>query len=146
MLPLRYQIPGHFLVGLLIGCLLSLAFPATPSEIERKAQPFTTQEGMLLVRIRVHRNAPPEILAVQPLAEGRATATTEGDYALSLLDARGRILLTRAFTVTFVLPGEPPRATDTVETLLIVPVTPEVTMLRLSAPQGAAEYQLAPTE
>lgn len=144
MLPLRYQILGHLLVGLLVGYLLNLALAPVETEIERKSRPFTTQSGMLAVSLVLHRDAPPEIVAVQPLAEGRVSVAQPGDYTLSLQDKRGRTLYALPFRATFLLPGEPPRPTDEIHLILVVPAGEDVARLAVAGPQGSAEYELAP--
>lgn len=144
MLPLRYQVLGHLLVGLLVGYLLNLALTPVESEIERKSRPFTTQSGMLAVSLLLHRDAPPEIVAVQPLAEGRVSVTQPGDYALSLQDKRGRTLYMLPFRATFLLPGEPPQVTDEIRLIFVIPTVQDAARIVVTGPQGSAEYELTP--
>src|SRR5262245_7969319 len=104
MLPLRYQILGHLLVGVLSGWLLALAL-APPPGISDKAVPFTTQSGMLAVTVELRPNSPPVIVSVDPLPAGRVSVTQTGDYTLSLLDAEGETLYVLPFRVSYVVPG-----------------------------------------
>lgn len=145
MLPLRYQILGHFLVGLLVGYLLNLALTPVESEIEKKSEPFTTQSEMLAVSFVLHRDAPPEITDVQLLAEARVSVTQPGDYALSLKGEHGQTLYTLPFRATFIKPGEPPRIADEIHLILVVPGGRDIARVVLTAPQGAAEYALTPS-
>lgn len=142
MLPLRAQIFGSFLAALLCGALLSLAFSPAQSELERKSQPFTTQAGMLAVSLRLHRQAAPEILVLQPLESGRISTLLPGDYALELLDGQGRSLYSLPFQAVFLRSGEPPELLDELRLVLVIPLTSQARSVRLSGPQGQAEMAL----
>lgn len=142
MLPLRYQLLGHLLIGLLVGALLNFALGPSVPEVERKSQPFTTQADMLAVTVLLHRNSAPEIIQVQPLPEGRVSVTPPGDYILALQDAQGGILYALDFRATFLTPGDPPRPTNDVRRTLVVPFSQEVNAVVISGPEGSAVQEL----
>src|SRR3990172_4858401 len=143
MMPLRYQILGHLLVGLLVGYLLNLAMTPPVPEIERKSEPFVTQRDMLAVTVTLHRSAAPEITDVQLLEQGRVSIMQPGDYALVLLDADGEALYTNSFRATFLRPGEPPRLADEIRRIFVVPYAQEVVRIVVAGPQGSDEYELS---
>lgn len=143
MLPLRFQIVGHLIVGFLVGALLSLALRPNQLEVERKAVPFTTRSGMLMVTLTLHRNGLPEIISVQPLDHGRLTVVQPGDYTLSLEDKDGQSLYALPFRAIFLLPGEPPRPVDTIRLIFVVPAGSEVSHILVTGPQGSASYELS---
>lgn len=142
MLPFRYQLLGHLVIGLLAGALLNSALDPSMPEIERKSRPFTTQSDMLAVTILLHRNAVPEVIQVQPLSEGRVTVTPPGEYSLALQDAQGQTLYSLSFRVTFVMPGDPPIATDDVRRIFVAPFSQDVSAVIISGPEGSAVQKL----
>lgn len=145
MIPFRYQLLGHIVVALLLAGLLKLALAPSappPTTIERKATPFTTQSGMLAVTVAVHRDAPPQILEVQPLAQGRLSTATGGPYQLALEDSEGQPLFTLSFQVSFVVPGLH-EETDEVRQIFVLPGGPEAARLSLRGPNGEAAYELS---
>jgi hypothetical protein len=144
MLSWRVQLGIGLLVGLLAGGLIRLASWQTPASLERKAEPFVTQRGMLAVSVRVSKDGPPEILGVQALPAGRASIPggAAAEYSLELLDGEGRSLHRFAFRAVFLLPGNPPRPVDELRQVWVVPGGPQVRRLQLSGPGGQAEWDL----
>jgi hypothetical protein len=143
MLPLRYQLVGHLLVGLLVGYLLRLALTPAGSEIERKSEPFTTQSGMLAVTLVLHRDAPPEIVEVRPLAQGRISVAQPGEYTLALQDVQGQTLYALPFRAVFLQPGDPPRPANDVRRIFVVPAGRDAARIVITGPQGSATRELS---
>lgn len=142
MLPWRYQILGHLLAGLLIGSLLALGLQAAPAATAERARPFVTHADMLAVTVLLRRDAPPEVLAVTPLAAGRISAAAPGDYQLTVEDAHQNALYTQSFRAVFLRPGEPPVPVDEVRVILVVPGGRAAARVAVSGPHGSAHCDL----
>ncbi|MDT8288023.1 MAG: hypothetical protein RQ748_13015 [Elusimicrobiales bacterium] len=141
MIPFRYQLLGHLAVALLLTLLLNAALTQGPTEVEAKATPFTTQPEMLAVTVVAYPEAPPKIVAVEALAQGRVSVTQPGPYSLTLEDEAGQPLHTISFRVSFVLPGLP-EALDESRQVFVMPDGEEADRLVLVGPQGEDAWVL----
>ncbi len=147
MLSLRSQLSGHLLVTAFVTLLLKLALGMPISEVERKATPFTTQQGMLAVTLVLHQEAPPEVISVQPLEAGRLSVAQPGPYSLRLEDAEARVLYTLSFDSSFVMPGIHRASLDQMRLVFVVPASTEIVRIVAEGPQGSTEYDLpTPTQ
>jgi hypothetical protein len=142
MIPFRYQIFGNLIVALAISFLLRYAFQSGEGEIERKAEPFTTQPGMLMVRLRLHKSAPPEILELQILEQGRVSVVFPGEYTITLKNRANQTIHSISFQAIFVIPGDPPVPTDEIERIFVLPLSEQVEWVEVSGPAGIAEAQI----
>lgn len=104
------------------------------------ARPFTTLPGAWMARIKLHRNAPPEIEKVITLAEGRLSVVQPGESRVQILDANGGLLYEQTFHPQFVI-GDPPRDVDEIVFIFVLPVIQEARTLIVITPQGEARYE-----
>lgn len=143
MIPLRLQLLGHLMVGVVVSLLLHLTIGGGDSEWERKAQPFTTQNDMLAVSVVLHRDRAPEIVEVQPLPQGRPTVTQPGEYRLMVENSQGHSLYEMPFKVSFTMPGIHSASFDEMRFQLVIPSGPDAARLVVEGPQGNGTYDLS---
>ena len=141
LLPFRYQLLGHLTAGLVLSLLLTLALGPFDAKPAGKSAPFITHAGMLAVTVAVYPEAPPEIIAVRPLAEGRVTETQPGDHTLSILDRQDAVLYSFSFQPTFTIPGLGRHEENRL--IFVVPNGNEAERVVVSGPQGEASHLLS---
>lgn len=137
----RRQLAGHLIVAACSCFLLLSAAAATPADdgVPEEITPFTTQADMLAVTVRVHQEQPPEIVAVDPLAQGRLTVTQAGPYLLTTTNRAGDVLHELAFRAAFSPPGLEGHTFDSVELLFVVSGR-DVARLTVSGPHGQSTW------
>lgn len=141
---LQVQILLSVIVALLSGYLLEGAAVLAQTAVETPAatpQPFETRQDMLSVRLRFFRSAAPEVVSVEPLAEGRLTVTQGGDCTVMLQDEQGRPVYTLAVAPIFVRTEGGTR--EMVERILVIPNDALARWLVVSCLQGEVKYDLA---
>jgi len=140
LLPFRYQFLGHLIVALALSLLLAqILAPLNPQPGDKLA-PFTTRSEMLAVTVAVYPEAPPEILAVQPLDEGRLSVTQPGEYTLSLENEQGESLYSLSFRATFNIPGL--GRLEENRLIFVLPHGESAKQLVIAGPPGSAAYPL----
>ncbi|GEM_PF-5656236 len=141
---LQVQILLSVIVALLSGYLLEGVAVLAQTAVEPPAatpQPFETRLDMLLVKLRFFRSAAPEVVSVEPLAEGRLTVTQGGDCTILLQDEQGRPVYTLAVAPIFVRTEGGTR--EMVERILVIPNDALARWLVVSCLQGEVKYDLA---
>lgn len=141
---LQVQILLSVIVALLSGYLLegaaALAQPAAETPAATPP-PFETRLDMLSIRLRFFRSAAPEVVSVEPLAEGRLTVTQGGDSIVELQDEKGTPLYTLAVSPIFVRTEGGSR--ETVEMFVVLPDDPLARWLVVKSLVGGVKYDLA---
>lgn len=140
---LQVQILLSVIVALLSGYLLGGTMAWAQPETETPAAtplPFETRLDMLSVKLRLFRSAAPEVVSVEPLAQGRLTVTQGGDCAVSLQDEQGSPVYTLAVAPIFVRTEGGTR--EMVEQMLVLPNPASARWLMVSCPQGEVKYDL----
>jgi hypothetical protein len=110
--------------------------------VEQKSVPFETHPNMLLVRTTLHRERPPTIDRVEKLESGRVSVTAPGANTLQLLDASGNVLYCQSFDVRFARTTDPPEILDSLSLLFVVPYGDQVKRVRVTTPNGSADFLL----
>jgi hypothetical protein len=142
MIPFRYQLLGHLFITTCLVVLLHLAPPNRESIPDDKTRPYITHADMLVVTVLAHHNGPPEIMSVQPLAEGRISVTQPGDYALILQDNNTEPLYTLSFQVAFTIPGLHQDLEEN-QLIFVLPGHEQASSLLVSGPYGSSVYDLS---
>lgn len=141
---LQVQILLSVIVALLSGYLLEGAAVLAQPAVETPAatpKPFETQLDMLSVKLRFFRSAAPEVVSVEPLAQGRLTVTQGGDCAVILQDEQGSPVYTLAVAPIFVRTEGGTR--EMVEQMLMLPNPASARWLVVKCPQGEVKHDLA---
>ena len=141
LLPFRYQLLGHLIAALVVSLLLTLALAPAETEPEGRSAPFTTQSDMLTVTVAVYPDAPPEILGVQPLNEGRISVTQPGDYTLSLQNEKDETLHSLSFRASFNIPGL--GRLEENRLIFVFPHSVGAEQFVVAGPQGSTSYPLS---
>lgn len=103
-------------------------------------QPFETLSGVWIVRVTLHRTAPPEILQTTLAENGRLTVTQPGDALIQISDREDRLLYEQSFQPVF-LAGDPPRPVEDLTRIFILPVFSDMHLLKIITSQGEATYE-----
>ena len=152
----RLGIQFHIAIGLLVALLAAFLINAgitTSQELPIDPQksptqnpmntfePYRTLPGGLLVKIKLYRSLPPEILAVNTLQESRLTPGFDGDGKIEILGRDAQILYSINFS-TELLKGEPPLPVDELSILLILPLIDQAQRIHVITPEGETYFEL----
>lgn len=149
MLPQKFQIALTLMIGLLIGFMMDqpARSPVPPTSAPTplaSPAPFITRGDVLLITATLRREAAPTIKQIAPLDQGRITATTSGNYSLTLLDASNTSLYQLNFQPNYLSAGEPPELLNEVTLMFIIPSTPNMKRVVITTPNGVATKEIAP--
>jgi hypothetical protein len=149
MLPQKFQIVFTLIVGLLIGFIMDQPARSTPPPTSvltplASPAPFVTRGNVLLITATLRREAAPTIKQIAPLDQGRITATTSGNYSLTLLDASNASLYQLNFQPNYLSAGEPPELLNEVTLTFVIPSMPNMKRVVLATPNGVVTQEIAP--
>lgn len=128
------------LVAILLFIVLRLV--SQPKEVDLKATPFSTHEGMLAVDVTVRRLTSPSIDNTFLLEQGRVSTSVLGDGRLKLLNSQREELFVLDFEVSYATTSSATSLRDEVLLTFVLPYSPDVKIVRLETPQGSAEQEI----
>jgi len=161
---LKVQLTLGLLLGLILGYAFQTPIPGlgagaatpTPSPVSTSGPvvatptllptatsslaPFITLPGAWMVRFKLFRNAPPEIVKVTRLSEGRLTVIQPGEDKIQILAADGTSLYEQTFHPDFMI-GDPPHQVDEITLIFVLPILEGAHTLIITTPNGEARYE-----
>jgi hypothetical protein len=122
----------------------SATVPATtqPVRLATPTQPsiLVNQTGVWLVRLKVFRDRPPEVVKIAYLDQGRISLPQDGEGRIELQDAAGKILFAQTFGIHFVSEGGSVAEETTI--ILVLPDDQEASAISIKTPGGEISYEL----
>ena len=138
----RLHVPIILMASLLMGFLLQSQPGWVPgAQAEPTAAPFQTLDKTWLVRVRFHAAAPPEIVNVSQVDEGRISVLETGADKIQLVAGNGEILYEQAFHVSFLV-SELSEPAEQVTLFFSLPAVQGAALIRVQTSQGEDTYEL----
>ncbi len=158
----RFTLPVQWSVTLLLGLFLGYAYQPLPEQISAPSpspatavstpflipsaaptvlKPYETLPGGWLVRVRLFRDAAPQIEKVVSLKRFRLADLPAGENRVELLSDSGDVLFTQSFSASF-LRGEPPQPVDSQTLILTLPSVEGAREVAVITKNGKASYAL----
>jgi len=150
---LRLTLPNQIALGLMVALVAGYLFQINPamggnqldSEATQTPGPFVTLPGVWALRVKLHRNAAPEVENLLKLPEGRLTPSQSGDSSIYILDRSGNQRYELSFQPHFVM-GEPQQSVDDITLIFVLPDIEGADRINLVTPQGETSYDFPPGE
>jgi hypothetical protein len=115
-----------------------IAATSRPPDIQTP-HPFVDLPLAWMMEVKVFRQAPPQIIGLTRLSEGRITELRDGNGSLKILDQQHNVLYENKFLVVFTN-GEPPKIVDQLTLILVMPAIENAYSVEIITPQGETSY------